>query len=496
MVSLLVDDGRAAVIVASPGACVRAPLYPHSSVAMPPILLRVRLNRADGIQVSPDGVVESVPDAGKDGLFVDDCVLWMTKPLAPEVSVLRNHATLSDAWRAHGLPISSSSSSADVDDDPMLPCFRLLKLPLRRPEEGGSRGLAMKGARVVELSGLALADKLLKLGDVVVAVNGRRLDGSLAAALQHAASSPIQILTVIRRCAEHDLPVATIAATTGMDAATLVAEETSEEGSGRSVPAEGAQSSTTTSSLATRAPPARLPPVLAPPPPLSTLNVVTELTSTERVALEKRDKASLAVSMPPFSLSAAASKQANHPDGGVGSRSFTEERPQHPAGSSSGAAAKGPAQRVLRAREAAAAAIAARAVLEDPSTAAEASQPESQPPTAAPAIAFEPLDDSRGLWSDLPAAAASNGAEAHATTVAYDAAAGVWSDLPQPSHPPPTSKAAGRLPSTWSDVPQHAVEMPIADKAALDRAVRAALEQSDDKLLRQLVAAQQGFRRA
>ena len=177
------------------------------------VLLRVRIRCADSISVSEGGTISSVRDgAARDAtLRVGDRVIGATlttDPLPSQISIWREDATLAAIINAY----SADSGESELSTR----CFRLIKLPLRRAEDG-ALGLEMAGMRVHKITGNAAAERLMAVDDVVVSVNGRKVEvgSSLSALLKHMGASPIIVLTVLRRCPEHDLVTAQAVSTMG-----------------------------------------------------------------------------------------------------------------------------------------------------------------------------------------------------------------------------------------------------------------------------------------
>ena len=163
------------------------------------VALRVKLLRgSEGAELDDGGNITAVSGraATEKLLEVGDCILDHTA-LHPsskcEVTLLRYDEDLATAVQGHG--------QGNYNDH--IPCYRMIKVPLRSVVEGYE--IVVNGLRVKELQGQLLADALLRLDDLIVAVDGARVDSAgLLAALRRKADS-MQIFTVLRRCSDYDV---------------------------------------------------------------------------------------------------------------------------------------------------------------------------------------------------------------------------------------------------------------------------------------------------
>lgn len=341
----------------------------------PPILLRLRLPRGTaGAELDATAgatVIRVTASAQRDGLqpadrLVSHDAASCSATSACEVSVLRDDATLVLALHAHGLWPSTAVGA---------PCFRLLKAAVRRDESGGL-GLTMKGMRVCDLAGLALADNSIAVDDFVFAINGRRVEGgSLSAALAHAPPG-MQVFTLLRRCAEHDLTDENVTSQTSSSSAGAEASATAEPTRRRTEP-----------------PPSRTAadaPLAA--PPLAVEPEGAEPEATDREA---------------FDATAASGAAAD-----TSTASLDSIRPDEE--------------------------VASAAALHPAAPATSTGAHDGGEPAAVAPAPFDPLDVARGVWCDL-SPQASEEADALARLAspqrataahAYDENMGIWSDLP------------------------------------------------------------------
>ena len=191
------ERSRARVRARSAGGRVRS--RAHSRAMPDAVALRVKLLRgSEGAELDDGGNITAVSGraATEKLLEVGDCILDHTA-LHPsskcEVTLLRYDEDLATAVQGHGQGNSNDH----------IPCYRMMKVPLRSVVEGYE--IVVNGLRVKELQGQLLADALLRLDDLIVAVDGARVDSAgLLAALRRKADS-MQIFTVLRRCSDYDV---------------------------------------------------------------------------------------------------------------------------------------------------------------------------------------------------------------------------------------------------------------------------------------------------
>ena len=178
--------------------------------------LRVKLLRGfDGIDLATMGapLISSLTGrAASDGLLkIGDCAHLSNSELEQlqakrcEVTFLRQDAALVDALVEHGALEKPSESEKHIR------CFRVLKAPVRCEEDGGESGrvgIETSGLRVAAVSGMAVADNMIREGDVIVALDGKRVDAaSITSSLSKPTSAPMRVFTVVRACPEHDVSV-------------------------------------------------------------------------------------------------------------------------------------------------------------------------------------------------------------------------------------------------------------------------------------------------
>lgn len=373
--------------------------------------------------------------AASEGLLQPgDCVLHDGSNLDPagkcEVTVLRKDVTLEASLRSHDMLLDGTS----------VPCFQLLKFPLRNDKHdassGNGLGIQMSGLRVKAVSGRASTDDLVHVGDLIIAVNGERVEASAASAALHQPSAmPMCIITVVRPCQGPNLPSA------------CVLEE-----------------------AATRAKAAW---------------AYAGINSHGGAAVEDHGAAShLACAI----AAAATSAAADNPVGRV------EAPSTNPGGDS--AASPQASQRVRcgndfhqgHAHAKAESVVIDKGTVPASSRASEMSitfGPSRRLKSAEATSSFEPLDPTGGRWNDLPTYDPSSFA-------AYDPASGLWSDV----HVLSTAQASPAAALSGAHAPSDdRVEQTFQSTShVLDCMVRQALHENDDALLRRLVAAQQEAR--
>lgn len=319
-----------------------------------------------------------------------------------EVTLVRDDATLMNALRSHGM--------LDKRNGDAVPCFLLLKLPLRHEAER-SDDLETDGLRVTAVHAMALADALIHVGDLIVGLNGQRVDRTtITSALGRPTAAPMRVFTVLRPCPQHDVPFATstneptdppkhdslAAALQRMDEAVALADSAA------------VHAADAVDAMNKEAPPAAATPnpVPAPPPPSSAPHLPNAFMAEDEKAHNKTVRTARAVALEVEAearlfLESVASQIAGVND--------TEESP----------ALSAPALSTLALSEA------------PTSELEEAPSPHKVGPstrlyrakaTTLAATSFEPLKR-EGVWSDLPDDDTdSNGV--------YDSNAGVWSDVP------------------------------------------------------------------
>ena len=182
------------------------------------VLLRITLNRGcDGVSIGSDRIVTAVSrdgGAARDGLIQLGDLIFEDQSLPSsrcEISLLRHDQALVTVLHDHQMLLPR----AQTDAEGSTPCFRLLKHPLNcaHSDDGCNFGLETAGQRVCGLSGRASSDGWLKVGDLVTHLNGSYIQGgNLSSALATATPSPMQVLTILRRCIEHDRPATALPA--------------------------------------------------------------------------------------------------------------------------------------------------------------------------------------------------------------------------------------------------------------------------------------------
>ena len=177
------------------------------------VALRVKLPRGlDGVEFGPSTssaagavLVTSLSGRGKsdallqlgDHIYGDASeVEQLMSQSKCELTLVREDASLVSSLKSHDMLEARDGSS--------VPCFRLLKLPLRHEADScNNDGIEVNGLRVAGVSGVALADGLICVGDLIVALNGRRVDPST---IDQPTASPMRVFTVLRPCPEFDVP--------------------------------------------------------------------------------------------------------------------------------------------------------------------------------------------------------------------------------------------------------------------------------------------------
>jgi hypothetical protein len=159
------------------------------------VSLRLKLlSGSTGAQLNASGIVTSI--TGQAMLEMGDCVIDHTTALLPtskcEVTLLRQDSGLANAAVEHGF-----------GSDSTIPCFRMIRIPLRSMVEGYE--IIVDGLRVQQLQGQPLADGLLQVDDLIVAVNGSRVDKNTLLTSLRKQTSALQVFTILRRASEHDM---------------------------------------------------------------------------------------------------------------------------------------------------------------------------------------------------------------------------------------------------------------------------------------------------
>ena len=164
------------------------------------IALRVKLLRgSEGAEIGADGMVVGLTGraATEQLLQLQDRILDYNSSLHGsskcEVTLLRRDLGLAEVAREYQPPAGVS-----------LNCFRLTKVPLRR-QLADADDVTVTNHRIIKLQGKALADALLRVDDLVVGMDGRRVDGAALVVALRKTSNSLSSIQVLRRCAEHDV---------------------------------------------------------------------------------------------------------------------------------------------------------------------------------------------------------------------------------------------------------------------------------------------------
>lgn len=180
------------------------------------VCLRLKLVRGGaGVVLDADGRVSELTDrAENDGLKLGDHI-WDPAQLTCarcEISILRRDHELARTLREHGKA------------EHALPCFRLLKL-LTKVQDG--LGVHWSGSRVQKVDADGPANGIVSVDDIIVSLDGTDItEVGIDDILRQPSSAPFRVLTVLRRCPEHDLPVSGTAQDEDASPACAAAEST------------------------------------------------------------------------------------------------------------------------------------------------------------------------------------------------------------------------------------------------------------------------------
>ena len=383
----------------------------------PRFCLRVKLVRGcDGVDLgATSGVIVALNGRARtEGTLQVGDTLVDPPPAASrskcEVTVLRDDAALRETLLVHGM----------LRDDGGAACFRLLKVPVQHGDTSSSDGathlgIEADGLHVQSLTGKVRTDALIAAGDIITAVDGKRATSeSLQELLRKPTAMPFRLLSVLRKCDEHALSALELerccARADGSALSASADERCCAQADGGD--ADGASSAgrrdgpdhcdeLATDELQRRT-------ADGPPKPLEDAAAYTKGGHVARPASGHRyDVQGGCTTEVATGLQAGLALGEEARLAKVSSEAYASGRPL-----------AGPARRLEKARGAAAAA--------------------ATPPIAADTslnIGFEPLNNSIGLWCDLPPSAHDDERAIQQSNppLAYDARAGKWSDLPGPS---------------------------------------------------------------
>ena len=358
------------------------------------VALRFKLPRgSEGVELSQKTCcIVGLTGTARESLLLGDCCILADrtaflrdcKASRCEITVLRDDATMIAALREQGL-IAEQGALEEQE----LPCFRLLKLPLRKGVEdlhsgGGVMGIQVQGLVVTKVSGQAQSDALIRVGDIIVRLGDRPTDSSSLAALLCLSDIPsIQVLTVLRRCPDHDV--------THLEALASLQERDEKEVGEHLHACAPAQESVALQVPITPSPQNR-DDTSTPEPPQQECEHSHDPNTADSVG-----------QAPPLDLHEASITASTHSIA-QGSLVATDD-----------AAGKGET------------AVAVEGDVQGDQDAEGAPEMAVRSEEEVNSTPFDPLDGSQGLWCDLPPQMAPPLVDHH-----YDANTGAWSDLPPP----------------------------------------------------------------
>ncbi|KAL1526641.1 hypothetical protein AB1Y20_015345 [Prymnesium parvum] len=475
----------------------------------PSLTLLARLKRGPagfGIDVSSDGTIVSVAKGGQaeiDGLVraSDRIVEVAGEPLggrtlgsmlggvkpfeAVEIALVRPDGELVRQLQAHGLAVAGVA-------------YRMVKVPVRRGPEG--MGIELVGSMVRLLSGSALYDGLLQPRDVITAIDGKPLvRNELAQLLSQ--ERALHIFTVIRKASpEKQSDSAAAAATTAAAAkshALSIAQQTMstalEERVASTSPKPRTSGGLSAPSSSSTRPDARRRARGERGTAKGKVETGVEATSWEADCVEEESEEEEGEEESEeegeeededeeeTTASESSADVDSAPEVAAASPSASDARPLvrvqiRIVGEEESAGDSAPKKSSPRAP-----ASDSGAQREPRKGGRSAKQGEKLARVAAPALEqlhFDPLDEEKGTWSDLPDSLPIDPRMAQMVKgpAAYDAETGIWSDVPA---------------AEWYAQALEAKTVGGVSREVLDAMITQALIIEDDKLLRTLVSVQQ-----